>query len=43
MVISRCCKFIDKVDYTIALLDKKNIEFISQITKNVNKVATWNK
>ena len=29
--------FIDKVDYTIALLDKNNIEFISTNYKNVNK------
>ena len=31
--------FLDKVDNTIALLVKKNIEFISTNYKNVNKVV----
>ena len=31
--------FIDKVDHTIALLDKNNIEFTSTNYKNVNKVV----
>ncbi|MCZ8198043.1 MAG: type II toxin-antitoxin system RelE/ParE family toxin [Flavobacterium sp.] len=31
--------FIDKVDYTITLLDKNNIEFISTNYKEVNKVV----
>ena len=31
--------FIDKVDYTVALLVNNNIEFISTNYKNVNKVV----
>lgn len=31
--------FIEKVDHTIALLDKNNIEFTSTNYKNVNKVV----
>jgi plasmid stabilization system protein ParE len=31
--------FIDKVDYTITLLDKNNVDFIPTNYKNVNKVV----
>ncbi|GGC92683.1 hypothetical protein GCM10011508_19860 [Flavobacterium lutivivi] len=33
--------FIDKVDYTITLLDKNNIEFISTNYKEVNKSGDY--